>query len=140
MAYLTRRYREACQLQEVLYQDATNGLQAELKPKYALAWVTIERLKREMRGIPPLKAISAPWPMKRARARVNSDEPREIEIVSKESLLSQTVTTPAEPSTPSAVDNSLVNTPSQSLTSPGSESGVATVQVPADPYPWKKKG
>ena len=114
MAYLTRRYREACQLQEVLYQEATNGLEAGLKPKYALAWVTIERLKREMRGIPPLKAISAPWPMKRARARAVNDEPQEIEITTKESLLSQTVATPRDPSTPGAIDSSLVNTPTQS--------------------------
>jgi len=63
------------------------------------AWEKLERLKREMRGIPPLKAIDSPkWP-KRARARL-LPESSAIEIESKESLTEPDRDRTARPASP----------------------------------------
>ena len=67
----------------------------------------LERLKREMRGIPPLKAIDSPkWP-RRARAKLIDAGDAAIEIENKESISTPTVTapaatTPSNPATPQA--------------------------------------
>ena len=66
------------------------------------AWEKLERLKREMRGIPPLKAIDSPkWP-RRARAKLIDAGDAAIEIEAKESLSTPTVTAPPTPDAPTA--------------------------------------
>jgi len=69
----------------------------------AREWVNIERLKREMRGIPPMKAVSpAELDLMRARrAKVIADAATiEAEEVPKESLFQPPVTTPPTPMPP----------------------------------------
>jgi hypothetical protein len=122
-------------MQTVLFTEAVNGCKSGERARLMLAWIAAERLKREMRGIPPLKAISAPWPMRKARTARLTDVATEIDpsttevevrgVVGehsqscqdkslKESLLSQTVTTPPTASDPSGPIESLVYPPSQS--------------------------
>ncbi len=69
----------------------------------AREWQSIERLKREMRGIPALKAMSAGElaSIRRAKARALNDAPViDAEEVSKESLSTDPVPAPPPPEPP----------------------------------------
>lgn len=46
------------------------------------AWIDLEMLKREMRGIPRLKPADVSRLLKRAKTTLQSDEPIEVEEVS----------------------------------------------------------
>ena len=92
-------YVQMLQFQELAAQRAPNAKDADAA-KLISAWEKLERLKREMRGIPPLKAIDSPkWP-KRARAKLVDAGDAAIEIEAKESLLTPTVTAPPTPDAP----------------------------------------
>jgi hypothetical protein len=63
-------------------------------------WVEAERLKREMRGLPPLAPHKVSELLKRKEKRISS-RPQIIEIdPPKESLSSTTVTAPPPPAAP----------------------------------------
>jgi hypothetical protein len=141
------KYKHLNDMQASCYEEAMNGCTATERAKLVLAWVAAERMKREMRGIPPLKAIAAPWPMKKARVRQITDA---VEVEAKESLCGQTVTAPEPVTPPSAPIDSLVHPPSHSTTQPikereiGGSKGVSdnTCQAQScrpgeEKYPWK---
>jgi hypothetical protein len=93
-------YKDALQMQDVAVHDALNPeTTPTARATIIRAWEALERLKREMRGIPPLKAIDSPkWP-KRARARL-LPESSAIEIESKESLTEPDRDRTARPASP----------------------------------------
>jgi hypothetical protein len=94
-------YVQMLSFQELAAERARDASNADTA-KLMLAWEKLERLKREMRGIPPLKAIDSPkWP-RRARAKLIDAGDAAIEIESKESISTPTVTAPPTPPAPKA--------------------------------------
>ena len=109
MAYMNEPYRDACAIQKLLFARLKlTATKAFDMAQCVRGWIELERLKREMRGLPPLaphkldeiakfkrqqaKIIESPS----AAAYTEIDESDE----SKESLTEPTVTAPPDPKTP----------------------------------------
>lgn len=104
MAFAGTQHQTACEWQGLLLTTA-NDCKTEARDKALLAreWINMERLKRELRGIPPLASHKLSELLRSAKADA---APRatplelESELVideSKESLNPQTVTAPPDP-------------------------------------------
>jgi hypothetical protein len=109
MAMYGAQHQTACELQTILVTRCKDGKTAGKDVSLlARVWVELERMKREMRGIPPLSGHKLNELLRDARApRDAGPAPLELDseqamVEPKESLNADPVTAPPTPKPPSA--------------------------------------
>ena len=102
-------YYQACSIQEMLQTTIEQGVEAKSLGQIVRAWIELVAFKRELRGLPRLKAsdLLALMPKATRAAAGAIDLPTEVSepLPDKESLkhaFSETVTTPPTGTPPSA--------------------------------------